>query len=75
MTRKEEFLQGFNTDFNELCVEVTVPNCPENEFIINHKANFQGKKEYYSKAYNDNLELISFPEIKIVDYTFRYGWY
>ncbi len=28
------------------------------------------KKAYYEKAYNDDLELKSFPKIKIVDYAF-----
>lgn len=71
MTRKEEFLKAFEGDYNELVVEVTVPNCPETELIINPKANFEGKKQYYSKAYNDDLELNTFNQIKIVNYTFK----
>lgn len=80
MTKKEEFLAEFNDYTDEetgvtVCVEVTVPNCTHNEFIINPIENFAVKKEYYSKAYNDDLELITCPSIKIVDYAFRYSWY
>ena len=72
LTHKEEFLKGF--DGGEcwgVDIEVTVPNCPMTEHIINLRANFEGKKAYYEKAYNDDLELISFPQIKIVSYNFR----
>lgn len=71
MTKKEEFLKGFDEDYNTVTVEVTVPNCPETELIINPKANFDGKKQYYEKAYNDNLELNTFNQIKIVGYKFE----
>lgn len=72
MTKKEMFLNEFdNEKYNKLTVEVTVPNCPDRELIINNKPNFDGKKEYYKKAYNDNLELNSFNEIKIINYTFE----
>ena len=69
---KQAFLSGFdNLDYNEVEVEVTVPDCPRTERIINRYENFKGKKAYYDKAYNDNLELKSFPQIKIVNYKFR----
>ncbi|WP_206460420.1 hypothetical protein [Anaerovorax sp. IOR16] len=71
MTKKEIFLQEFDKDHNDVVVEVTVPNCPRTELIINPKENFKGKKEYYDKAYNDDLELKSFDQIKIVSYRFR----
>lgn len=71
MTKKEEFLKGFDEDHKEVLVEVTVPNCPVPEMITNPKVNFQGKKEYYNKAYNDDLELKNFNEIKIVWYKFQ----
>lgn len=51
-------------------VEVTVPDCTTNEFITNKQENFKYKHDYYAKAYNDNLELISFPTIKIVTWEF-----
>lgn len=71
MTKKEEFLKEFSGDYQEVTVEVTVPNCPETELITNPKANFAGKKVYYEKAYNDNLELNTFNQIKIVGYAFK----
>ena len=36
------------------------------EIIINPKENFDAKLEYYDKAYNDNLELNSCSDIRIV---------
>jgi len=71
MTKKEVFLKCFDGDYQDVLVEVTVPNCPETEMIVNPRANFPGKKAYYEKAYNDNLELNTFNQIKIVNYTFR----
>jgi len=71
MNKKEKFLKGFDGDYKEVAVSVTVPNCPESETIINPKANFEGKKQYYDKAYNDDLELNTFNQIKITGYEFR----
>jgi len=71
VTKKEQFLNEFNGNYTEVTVEVTVPNCPKNELIINPKENFKGKKQYYDKAYNDNLELNAFNAIKIVGYKFK----
>ena len=72
ITPKQAFLSGFdNKAYREVEVEVTVPDCPRTERIINTAENFAGKQAYYEKAYNDNLELKSFPAIKIVNYKFR----
>jgi hypothetical protein len=72
ITPKQSFLSGFdNKAYREVEVEVTVPDCPRTERIINTAENFAGKQAYYEKAYNDNLELKSFPAIKIVNYKFR----
>lgn len=71
MNKKETFLKGFDNPNNtRLMVQVTVPDCPEPEMIINPKENFDGKKAYYEKAYNENLELNTFNKIKILDYQF-----
>ncbi len=71
MTKKQEFLKAFeNTNVDQVCVAVSVPNAPNPEYIINTKENFEAKKEYYDKAYNDDLELIAFPSIKILFYNF-----
>lgn len=37
------------------------------EFIINSNVNFQNKKEYYDKAYNDELILNTYDGIRIID--------
>lgn len=70
-TKKEIFLEKFDkVGYNAICVYIQMPDLPATEKIINPKENFAGKKAYYEKAYNDNLELKSFPDIKIVDYSF-----
>lgn len=71
MNKKENFLNGFSGDYEGVFVEIQAPNCPESEVIWNPKENFTFKKNYYKKAYNDNLELKSFPKIKIVGFTFE----
>lgn len=74
MTKKEKLLDILSRQtLDEIAIEVTVPDCPETETIINRKPNFEGKKKYYEKAYNDNLELISFPKIKIVSFSVKAG--
>jgi len=71
MTRKEKFLQGFDDpEVNTLTILIDMPDCPAYEVIINTKPNFEAKKAYYSLAYNDNLELIAYPAIKIDCYAF-----
>ncbi|CAM3778268.1 hypothetical protein [Alkalicoccus chagannorensis] len=42
----------------------------EVEWIINPKANFKTKLEYYEQAYNEDLTLKDNSNIKIVDYDF-----
>jgi hypothetical protein len=67
---KEKFLEIFDLAKEQITVEVTVPGCPEPETITNNWPNFMAKRDYYARAYNDNLELISNPEIKIVGYRY-----
>jgi hypothetical protein len=56
-------------DAKWLVIKVEVNgNAPE--IIINPKANFETKLDYYSKAYNEDLTLKSNPSIKIVYYDF-----
>jgi len=71
MTKKEEFLKGFNGDAKIVIVKVQMPDCPDLETIINQRANFEAKKKYYNRAYDDNLVLKSFDKIKIVEYRFE----
>lgn len=65
---KENFLDLLDTAIEEgkgIEVSVSLPDLPSPEIIRNGKYNVPGKREYYNKAYNDRLELISFPEIYI----------
>ena len=52
-------------------VKISVPNCPENEVIINPTVNFEAKLTYYMGAYNADLTLKTFKMINITG--FAYG--
>lgn len=70
--KKKQFLEyidwligeGFN-----LFVSIRQPELKTAEIIFNPHENLKAKRDYYEKAYNDELELISFPEIEIVGYS------
>lgn len=47
-------------------VQLTIPNAPGYEVIINPKENFTEKFSYYQKAYDENGVHKHVPEIKIV---------
>jgi hypothetical protein len=49
-------------------VAVTIPGCDKPEIIINPTENLENKLAYYKGAYNDDLELKSFNQIKIVGF-------
>ena len=51
----------------DVALELTVPTCEETEIIIVKNKNLDYKLVYYKENYNENLELIRFPEIKIVN--------
>jgi len=70
-THKQAFLGGFDGDYEGVFVEIQLPDYPDVEIIYNSRANFERKQKYYSKAYNDNLEMKRNKEIKIVKYTFE----
>lgn len=44
------------------------PEMPRAEKILNPSQNLEFKMSYIERAYNDDLELISNPSIKIVDW-------
>lgn len=71
---KQELIQTFEEaklqEANYISVFIDMPDLSEYEEIRNPFCNFDKKLEYYLKAYNDNLELITFPKIKIVSVTF-----
>jgi len=58
---------GINSDLSYLGVLVETVGSPNKELIMNSFSSFEFKKDYYNKAYNDNLELNSFNGIRIVD--------
>lgn len=70
MTKKEQFLAEFDKGHAGVNVYVTVPGGPSLERITNSKLNFEAKRRYYAEAYDDDLRLLSFPEIRIVRYDF-----
>ena len=49
-------------------VLITMPDLPKPEMIVNPASNVKAKLKYYKKAYNDNLELKSYPAITIGHY-------
>ena len=71
---KNELIQTFEEaklqQADYISVFIDMPDLPEYEEIVNPFANFDKKLEYYLKAYNDNLELITYPKIKISGITF-----
>lgn len=74
MTHKEQLLATLrdpNTGYEEVIIDVSLPDCPEPETIVNPKLNFPSKAKYYEKAYDDNLCLIAFPAIHITCYGFN----
>ena len=71
MTKKEQFLKGFDGDAKMVLVGIQMPDCPDLEVISNSSVNFEAKKKYYDTAYDDDLVLKSFNKIKIVEYSFN----
>lgn len=44
---------------------ISAPDLPKPEKIINPVENFRAKADYYERAYDDTLQLIANPKIKI----------
>ena len=73
MTRKEDFFNLYNKykdDTNFMVIGIEMPDLESNEFIINHKSNFEEKMKYYDSAYDENLIMIRNRDIKIVSFMF-----
>lgn len=49
-------------------IKVLAPGFSAPETISNPPGNVKAKRDYYAQAYNDNLELKSNPEVKIISY-------
>lgn len=50
-----------------LCIEVTIPNQDDTEYIINKSASIDNKLAYYEKTYGYNLTHRMNDRIKIVN--------
>ena len=73
MTRKEDFFNLYNKykdDTNFMVIGIEMPDLESNEFIVNHKSNFEEKMKYYDSAYDENLIMIRNRDIKIVSFIF-----
>ena len=55
---------------NWMAVELTLPNAPGTELIINPKENIEEKLKYYQQAYTNELQHKHVDAIKIVNYAF-----
>lgn len=63
------FYEASQTDKKYVGVKIEMQGFPEPEIIINKNENFDGKFEYYKKAYNEDLTLKAFNGIKIIGFT------
>lgn len=71
MTELEIFVEVMEDaiiDNKGIQVLITMPDLPQPEMITNPASNVKAKMEYYEKAYNDDLELKTFPKIRIAHY-------
>lgn len=55
---------------NYVAVSIMMPGFEKPEIIINDKENINSKLEYYKKAYNNDLTLKTFNQIKIIGFTY-----
>jgi hypothetical protein len=60
------FDQAEQNDGNFIAVRIEMEGFPKPELIINERENFQAKKEYYNRAYNEDCTLKTFQGIRIV---------
>lgn len=71
MTKKEDLIATFNEaiveDAQYVYVEVYADGSPASEIIINPIENAKMKRDYYDRAYDENLKLMNAP-IRIVGY-------
>lgn len=72
MTKKEKFMQDiqYAIDYKvpRFYVKIATRGSEGLELIVNPFCNFEQKKEYYDKAYDDNLVLKSYDGIRIVSW-------
>ena len=69
---KKEFINKLDEAIEKgqgIEVDITLPGLSEPETIFNPKENVKYKKDYYNKAYNDDLVNNNCKDIKIVGIT------
>lgn len=68
---KREFIKQYESAMKQgykyIGVEVMMNGNTDPEYIINKASNFNSKLEYYKKAYNDNMQLITNNSISIIN--------
>lgn len=64
------FVEAGITGAKYVGVKIQMQDFADCEVIINPRANFRSKLEYYKKAYNEDLTLKAFNGIKIVGFTY-----
>ena len=68
---KREFIKQYESAMRQgykyIGVEAMMNGNTDPEYIINKVSNFDSKLEYYKKAYNDNMQLITNNSISIIN--------
>lgn len=59
-----------NNNAKYIGIAVKNINSSKAEIIINPEENFDDKLAYYKEAYNNNLELKSYPKISIIGFSY-----
>lgn len=71
MTKKENLMECFKVAMDciqkYMAVKIELPN-NKGEIIIFERNSFFDKMRYYDANYNDDLELVRNPEVKIIDF-------
>lgn len=63
------FNEGIKNNKKFIGIKIRIPDAIVPEIIINPYENFENKLAYYKRAYNNDLTLKTFRDIKIVDFT------
>ena len=71
MTKKDNLIECFNVAMKfiqkYIAIKIQLPN-DKYEVIVFGRDSFIDKMEYYDANYNEELELVRSPEVKIIDF-------
>ena len=71
MTKKDNLIECFNVAMKfiqkYMAIKIQLPN-DKYEVIVFGRDSFIDKMEYYDANYNEELELVRSPEVKIIDF-------